>query len=195
MVTLHSHYCSEHTEFKRSFFQGSFFCALLFCAISYAGDSQPPRTIAVQYTNNYYVRGCQYVMSIGNQEIGMLSSIQMPILQWCIFYDFFVEAAYRGQGHGHFLLVHAIKQAKKTGVSKIFVQPGPFERVAGKYVSVKGTLRAAALNKLIRFYTSHQFKLLSGMTLRCVAFFLSIAYRLAGIGEDPRFLMVYTGTK
>jgi len=166
------------------------FFVLLFVT-SYARDSEMPRTIRAQHTIDWCVHGCQYAMSIGDQEIGKLNSIQIPILHWCVLYDFFIQPAYRGQGHGHFLFSHAVNQAEKSGASKIFVQPGPFELVAGKYTSVKGVQRKIALNRLIRFYESHQFALMSGMKLRCVSFFLGIVYRLANIDEDPCLLMVH----
>lgn len=164
---------------------------MFFFVNSWACDNQLPRTIRVQHTTDYGVHSYQYVMSIGDQEIGMLSSIHIPILHWCVLYDFFVQPAYRGQGHGHFLFAHAVNQAEKAGASKMFVQPGPFELVAGKYVSVKGAQREIALKRLVRFYESHQFTRLSGIMWRCVSFFLDIIYRLASIDEDPRLLMVY----
>jgi GNAT superfamily N-acetyltransferase len=174
---------------KGAFLKAPFF--MLFFVTSYFCDSQLPRIMRTQHTINWCVHGDKYVMRIGDQEIGMLSSIQIPILHWCVLYDFFVWPAYRGQGHGHFLFAHAVNQAEKSGASNIFVQPGPFELVAGKYVLVKGAQRKTALNKLIRFYESHQFARMSGMMLRCVSFFLGIVYRLASIDEDPRLLMVY----
>ncbi len=194
MVLVHNFSSAQKTKNQRSFFQGSFFLFLFPIFLAHAADSPLPRVIHVQQTKRYGVTGQQYVLHINGQRAGMLNSIQIPLVHWCIFYDFFIQAGYRGHGHGHYLFAQAIEHAKKAGAVKMIVQPGPFELVDGRFVSVTGTARTHSLQRLIQFYTVHHFKRMQGMTLRCVAWFLAIVYRLAGIKEDPRFLMTYTCT-
>ena len=156
----------------------------------YAPMVASPLSVRTQVTNFYGIEECRYSIEMQDTEIGFLSSIKIPCFNWYILYDFFVEPECRNNGYGRRLLAYAIAHAVKSGATRIFVQPGPFERKDEEYVSVVGTERTVRLEQLMKLYQSYGFTRATQGWGRCMIPLLWCLYRMAGINEDPRVLMV-----
>ena len=120
-----------------------------------------------------------------DQEIGYLYYEQFP-LSFFVIHTFFIQKKNRNQGQGTALLAYACRKLKKTGMRKVFIQPGPFERQGTLHLAIHSQERAQKIRALVRFYKRAGFIPAPHVLSSCAQYL----YTLVGIDEDAHYLMI-----
>ncbi len=124
---------------------------------------------------------------VDNQSIGFISSTKILSKRVYVLYSFYIYPPCRNKGYGRELLIHTCSRLKRQGAKMIFIQPGPFELTeSGNMKTLDADEYAARLKKLIAFYKSCGFKMVSGFLSPCA----SLLYKIIGIPEDSSYLHV-----
>lgn len=132
-------------------------------------------------------RECRLV--VDNKEIGFLKYVKLPCLSWYVLFDFFINKEFRNKGYGSALFEIALQTLIKKGASKIFIQPGPFDLLKGKYLSFDNDERMTRIHKLVKWYQKYHFKRINSLFLSKL---LAGLYFTMRINEHPHFIMVRT---
>jgi len=117
------------------------------------------------------------------EKIGYLYYVKIPLVFYCIVYNFYITPTYRNKGYGTQLLAYTCDYLKSYGASKVYIQPGPFEPEGLKRASSDYDIK---LQRLVALYKKNQFVLANKM-LQSLAF---LGYKCIGIDENYRYLMV-----
>lgn len=143
----------------------------------------------ISYTaiDNCLLQGCKIDVHSNAVTIASISYVKLPIFSWYIVFDFFVESEFRNRGIGKTLLSYVVQEIIDLGGKRIYVQPGPYERVGGIFVPSEGQEREERMKKLVKFYSDSDFK--PAMYKKAV-YLLCIFYKILGINENPDFLLV-----
>lgn len=130
----------------------------------------------------------------GEQQIGTISYMKLPMLDRYIIFSLYVEPQYRKKGYGSALLTYACDRLRTIGAQCVYLQPGPFE--IGKdskenfLTTIKpvGDAQLDELKNLKIFYEKNGFVLAPQWLIP----FVRLAYELIQIDEDAAYLMVKT---
>ncbi len=117
------------------------------------------------------------------QEIGFISYTKIPLLSWYILHTFYVHPEVRNRGYGTKLLVHSCDTLKNSGAQVVYIQPGPFEIINGKFQNVQSP--EPNIKKLVKLYTKYDFIPVDRIT----RIFTYILYTCMGIDENPEHLL------
>lgn len=132
------------------------------------------------------LKGQEFKLIINNDESGKLCFVKIPLTKWYILYDFYIEKNYRNQGYGKKLFQKVLNEVAQDA-TKIFIQPGPFELVDGRMLTLPTDEREDRIIKLVKFYESFNFHVSNN---RYGCSLLGIVYKALGIPEDPHYFMI-----
>jgi GNAT superfamily N-acetyltransferase len=122
----------------------------------------------------------------GGEAIGYIYYEHLP-LSFFVIHSFFIRRHNRCQGHGAALLEFTCHKLKEMKARNIFIQPGSFEHDDnGMLIIVPREERAERLAAIIRLYERVGFH----FAPRILSFCARYLYKLMGIDEDARYLMV-----
>lgn len=122
------------------------------------------------------------------KKAGFLSYLRIPVINWYMLFNFYIYPEYRHEGYGKILFNKVLTDMIAKGATKIFIQPGPFELVDGNLVFPNKEEKEERIKKLVIFYEKYNFHLMSNRPLYKM---MLLIYKIAGIEEDPRYLMIY----
>ena len=121
-----------------------------------------------------------------NETIGYVYYTQLPCKIYVV-HSFFVFDQFRKQGNGKKLLEYVVKTLQAAGARLVFVQPGPFELNHQQYANLPaGKERTLAIQRLVKLYKLNGFR----MAPPLISWGARLAYKIAGIQEDPQYLML-----
>lgn len=158
------------------------FTLFLFLGTTFCQERFEQKVISSEYFNNeteirYYK---------DNTLIGFISYTKVPLLKFYAVHSFFIRPQYRNRGYGKRLLLYTCNHLKKIGAKRIYVQPGPFEITNGRARNITDETRDAKIERLLKLYKYTDFTHVANITSACAY----ILYRMLGIDENPRCLMV-----
>jgi GNAT superfamily N-acetyltransferase len=159
----------------------------LFVLLSFITASGESTSFKVDSSTHYLAKIKEYSLNKDDQKIGQLTSIKLPLCNWYLLLDFYVNKDYRNQGYGKLIFKKVLDDIKKRGGTKLFLQPGPFEYENGNVVTIQGGRRQERINALVKFYESFGFRITRSKFLTK---FLAAAYKIVGIPEDSNYFMV-----
>lgn len=188
------------------------FSFVLLTSVSYSYCSEPPysesKKIAyLEYAKNEsidklndndfsfkekylgYFKGKELALLSKDKELGSLSYLKIPLLQWYTLYCFYIHPEHRNSGYGRFLFQEVMDKVEKLGATKIMLQTGPYEYDdKGNMIHPKGEDRNECVEKLLKFYSSFGFKPLN----KTLATLLAGVYKVLSIfdiHEDASIFM------
>ncbi len=137
-------------------------------------------------TSGVITRKAEISYYIDKKKVGFVSYIKIPLCKYYIIYSFYIYPQYRHKGYGKKLFEYACNQLSSVGASRIYIQPGPFEIVNDCIENINDASRTEKLQKLIKLYKKFGFAFVNTSK----SLFVSIIYKIIGIDENPKYLMV-----
>lgn len=119
-------------------------------------------------------------------KLGFIFYTKMTMINAYVIHTFFIHPKFRKRGYGKKLLAYTCEFLKRKGISKIYLQPGPFELENGRMVAVPDNEQKERMKRLINMYKKAGFR----KSNRLLSFIAKFLYGIMGIHEDSNYLMV-----
>lgn len=141
-----------------------------------------------QRVNSAVYNEVQITCRLQGEEIGSISYIKIPCLNYYVLHTFYIYPEHRNKGYGTQWLNYTCDYLQSIGATKIYIQPGPFEINNDEDSAALGRSRALTLQALINLYKKNRFVSAQNWMTPLI----QLMYKGMRIDEKAEYLMVQT---